>query len=487
MKVLHVAQPVSGGVAAVVADLARDQRERGWEPVVACPREGRLRSQITGLGVPVADWEATRGPGPGTAREVASLRRIIAERRPDVVHLHGSKAGLAGRLAVRGRIPTVFQPHLWSFESDASLAGRLAVVWERAAARWTGLFLCVSADEARDGAGSGIRGRMVVVPNGVDVTGLVPVDIARAKAERFAGWSVVDLCCGIGGDSCALAASCPDVWAVDVDPGMVRRTRWNADVYEVGGRLQPIQADAKRIEVPSDRLVQIDPDRRAGRGTRARSVHDYEPGLPFLLDLMGRTRGGAVKVGPASDFAEHFQREEIELVGLHGECKEATIWFGELATCRRRATCWPEGATWTDRDGPIDARLPVVGPAAWVFDPDATLLRAGLLGSFASAHGLGRLMGGVDYLSGTTRVDSPFLAAFEVLEVLPLDLKKLARLVRERRLGPLEIKVRGLDLRPEDIRARLRPPGPGPATLLLAGGSGPAKALLVQRPPQSIR
>ena len=196
MKVLHVAQPVSGGVAAVVADLARDQRERGWEPVVACPPEGRLRSRITGLGVPVADWEATRGPGPGTAREVASLRRIIAERRPDVVHLHGSKAGLAGRLAVRGRIPTVFQPHLWSFRSDASLAGRLALVWERAAARWTRLFLCVSADEARDGVGSGVRGRMVVVPNGVDVTGLVPVDAARAKAEAGLGPGPTVVCVG---------------------------------------------------------------------------------------------------------------------------------------------------------------------------------------------------------------------------------------------------------------------------------------------------
>ena len=42
---------------------------------------------------------------------------------------------------------------------------------------------------------------------------------------------------------------------------------------------------------------------------------------------------------------------EIELISLRGECKEATVWFGELASCRRRATRLPEGVTWTDRDG----------------------------------------------------------------------------------------------------------------------------------------
>jgi hypothetical protein len=51
-----------------------------------------------------------------------------------------------------------------------------------------------------------------------------------------------------------------------------------------------------------------------------------------------------------------------------------------------------------------------------------------------------------------------------------------------RGLGPLEIKTRGLDATPESYRAKLRPEGPNPATLLLiAGNPGPSHAILARR------
>jgi hypothetical protein len=123
-----------------------------------------------------------------------------------------------------------------------------------------------------------------------------------------------------------------------------------------------------------------------------------------------------------------------------------------------------------------------VPPQAWIFDPDPALLRAGLLDAFASAHGLCRCAAGIDYLTAPFSVESPFLAAFAVEEVLPLDMKTLRRVIGARQLGPLEIKTRGVNLRPESVRKRLRPPGPNPATLVLLGGEGTARAVLARRP-----
>ncbi|MCA1686790.1 MAG: class I SAM-dependent methyltransferase, partial [Planctomycetia bacterium] len=205
--------------------------------------------------------------------------------------------------------------------------------------------------------------------------------VAAHKAVRFAdrARTVVDLCAGIGGDTLALAAGA-DLLAVDTDHGMARRALWNARVYGVESRVAAVRARAESFGIPRGAWVHIDPDRRA-RGRRARDLGGYQPGLDFLRSLTRTIPGGAIKLGPASDFADHFGENlfEVELVSLGGECKEATVWFGEPVTCRRRATRLPEGATWTDRDGPRDGYAafgPVLG---WVFDPDPSIARAGLL------------------------------------------------------------------------------------------------------------
>ena len=171
----------------------------------------------------------------------------------------------------------------------------------------------------------------------------------------------------------------------------------------------------------------------------------------------------------------------MELISLGGECKEATVWFDDLTSCRRRATRLPEGTTWTDRDSPHES--PAFPPSLWdwIYDPDPALGRSGLLDAFATAHGLRRCAAGVNFLTSPDRLVSPFLTAFEVVQVFPLDLKVLKHLVAKRRLGPLEIKPKGLDILPKPLRNQLRPPGPNPGTLLLVGGSGPARAILAQR------
>jgi hypothetical protein len=307
--------------------------------------------------------------------------------------------------------------------------------------------------------------------------------VARHKAARFEGPVIVDLCAGIGGDALALASRA-DVLAVDLDAGMCRRIAWNANVYEVGERILPCRSTAERFPIPPGAWVHADPDRRAAESGRARSVADYAPGLDFLRGRTRRAPAGAIKLSPASDFAEAFPDPvfEIELISLDGECKEATVWFGAAASCRRRATRLPENVTWTDRDGdaPKAFRAPVTPVASLVYDPDPALLRSGLFDSFAAAHGLGRVAAGVDYLTGDRLVATPFLSAFEVESVHPLDLKRLKRVVAENDLGPIEIKLRGLDLTPEMLRRQLQPRGARPGTLILAGGRDKAVAIVAR-------
>jgi hypothetical protein len=307
--------------------------------------------------------------------------------------------------------------------------------------------------------------------------------VARHKAARFECSLVVDLCAGIGGDTLTLAAR-SHVLSVDRDRGMCRRLQFNAAVYGVARNVQPVQARAETFAVPKGAWLHLDPDRRITGPKRAATLDLYNPPPQHWTAMSQQVAAGAIKLSPASDFADHFggSAYEIELVSLRGECKEATVWFGELVSCRRRATCLPENATWTDRDGPFTGRVAAVPLGAIIYDPDPALRRAGLLDSFAHAHGLHRVAPDVDYLTGgDNRVVSPFLNAFAVGDVCPFDLRRLRAMLAAHAVNTLVIKVRGVDVTPERLRGKLRLRGSREATLLLFGGPSGVRAVLAQR------
>jgi glycosyltransferase involved in cell wall biosynthesis len=170
LTILHVSQPVGVGVPQSVAALARDQLARGWRVAVASPPEERpLRAAVLAAGGMHFEWRAKRNPGFSLGGEIAQLRAIVQTTSPDLVHLHSSVAGLAGRLVVRGRFPTVFQPHSWSFQALEGPLRSIGTSWERFAARWADEILCVSEGERRLGESVGIRARWRVVKNGIDL------------------------------------------------------------------------------------------------------------------------------------------------------------------------------------------------------------------------------------------------------------------------------------------------------------------------------
>ncbi len=184
MRVLHVAQPTVGGLVSCVGDPAADQVRRGWEVSVACPPEGDLARVAGEAGAAFLPWPARRSPGPSSLGETRSLRAIIDRAEPDLVHLHSSKAGLCGRLALRGRLPTVFQPQAWSFHAVGGAVGWTAAAWERAGARWADALVCASETEREDGERAGIRAAWRVIYNGVDVERLNEVGEAEQRDAR---------------------------------------------------------------------------------------------------------------------------------------------------------------------------------------------------------------------------------------------------------------------------------------------------------------
>ena len=183
-SILHVSQPTDGGVGRYVADLVADQMARGWRVVVASPTYGALAAQTTAADAEHVPWTAGRAPGPGSLLDATRLSRIVRSVDPDVVHLHSSKAGFAGRLSLRGGRPTIFQPHAWSFEAVRGAVRPAAVAWERQAARWAAVILCVSEAERRRGEEHGVHASWRVIPNGVDLDAWSEASTEERDAAR---------------------------------------------------------------------------------------------------------------------------------------------------------------------------------------------------------------------------------------------------------------------------------------------------------------
>lgn len=195
---LHVSQATETGVPFVVDDYVHAQVAAGWRVAVACPG-GTLATLMHDAGIEVLDWQASRRPAPGLLpRELRALRSVVHDYRPDIVHLHSAKAGLVGRMLLRGRLPTVYTPHAWSWLAVEGAQHRLARRWERLATRWS-VVCCVSESERADGQRAGLRGDLRVIPNDIDVPALraaAPQDRATARAGLgISDDAVLAVCC----------------------------------------------------------------------------------------------------------------------------------------------------------------------------------------------------------------------------------------------------------------------------------------------------
>lgn len=168
LRILHVAQPTEAGVANVVVTYVGDQVKSGMVVAVACPSQGPLAGDVEEVGAEHLAWSAKRSAGPSVLGEVLALRGVIEQWRPDVVHLHSAKAGLAGRLAVRGSRPTVFQPHAWSFSAVTGPMQWASTQWERRGQSFTHATICVSSAELALGQQRDVLTTAHVVPNVVD-------------------------------------------------------------------------------------------------------------------------------------------------------------------------------------------------------------------------------------------------------------------------------------------------------------------------------
>jgi glycosyltransferase involved in cell wall biosynthesis len=205
VRIVHaIARLNVGGAALSVLELAAGQQARGHDVLVVAGRmpagEASMEHVAEELGVSyfrLPSLQREVSPRADLA-SIASLRRLLVERRPDVLHTHTSKAGTTGRLAAlaaaRNRPATVvhtFHGHVLSGYFNPAKERGFRLV-ERTLAHASDALIAVS-DEVRADL---IRFRVApapkirVIPYGFDLDARVQSHGGVRDGDAFVvGWA----------------------------------------------------------------------------------------------------------------------------------------------------------------------------------------------------------------------------------------------------------------------------------------------------------
>ena len=177
-----------------------------------------------------------------------------------------------------------------------------------------------------------------------------------ARRKPLSGGSVLDMTCGLGIDTMALAEHFERVVSIERDEVLAEIVRYNMSLLGIRN-VEVVTASSEEYVASTTEhfdWVFVDPDRRSAEGKKMVCMEDCSPNvvalMPRLREISERV---AIKLSPMFDCAEAFRLcspAEVEVVSIGGECKEVNIY--------------------TDAERDM-LRIAVIGDGEWSFDSEA--------------------------------------------------------------------------------------------------------------------
>jgi SAM-dependent methyltransferase len=153
-----------------------------------------------------------------------------------------------------------------------------------------------------------------------------------AAAKRLSGGRLLDLTCGLGIDSTAMAERFESVVAIERDEVLAEVVRENLRRQGIDN-VEVVTASAEEYVAACKEQfdwIYVDPDRRTDQGRRVVRLEDCSPNVVELWPALKRISSRvAIKNSPLFDVEEAFRlfgHCGVEVLSLAGECKEVMIY-----------------------------------------------------------------------------------------------------------------------------------------------------------------
>jgi len=319
---------------------------------------------------------------------------------------------------------------------------------------------------------------MIFTQSGLEQASRLQVAAIHAGRFRNAGLKhIADLGCGIGAETLALASLDLTVSAFELDEVTAAVATYNLASFS---NVTLEQEDVTKLDLSKYDGLFLDPARRDEHKRKFDPI-DFTPNYDFVLET-ARTKPTIVKLGPGMDHDLIPDDAEAVWVSVDGELVEVSLYFGKVKRADvARAALLITSTGFHELTSPnkarTDAELGELGE--YIYEPDNSIIRSHLIGDLANQLNLKLIAHEIAYLTGDS-VDSPWLKKYKLIDSLPFDRKKLKAYLKGLDIGPLEIKKRGADITPEQLRRELNLKGPKPATIIVTRVQDQHRVLVVE-------
>lgn len=175
-KVLHIVESFGSGVFSFLVDLVNETSKDFDITIAYGVREETLQNfeqYFKGSVKFIEVKNFTRNINPiKDLKALKEVKKIIKEEQPNIIHLHSSKAGIIGRIAMNGnKIKMFYNPHGFSFlkKDDSNLKRMIYKLIEKVAAMINRKCTIVGCSNGEYLEARKINKNSICINNGIDI------------------------------------------------------------------------------------------------------------------------------------------------------------------------------------------------------------------------------------------------------------------------------------------------------------------------------
>lgn len=209
-------------------------------------------------------------------------------------------------------------------------------------------------------------------------------------------------------------------------------------------------------------VIFLDPARRDAAGSKTYAIEDCTPDVALLSDeLVNKAQWVVVKLSPMLDWhaavAQLKHVCEVHIVGVGGECKELLLVMQQHSD-RQPLQLYAvnDGKVFTCSAEEAQQRTPLLQTSTfdYLFEPHASLMKAGCFGALSARYGVKRLATNTHLFAAMMPVNDFPGRQFRVLAVTPFSKKSLRSALHG--IEKANLAVRNFPLSVVELRKRLK-------------------------------